>query len=286
MTLNISNFLKTSLRAPVTATDTVLQLAVGTGQNFNFPAGDYCYITIEDRLATEIVKYVSVGGVNSDNIVVQRGQDGTVARAFPAGSCVKVAWNEQQVTDLILQVITAYSAGTCAPTNTVLVNAVPTTPPSACVQYAVYTPTALEVATANAAGVLPPAQALYYWTGTGWVKLSAYTGTSPVVVDPNTHRISLDLAALIPMIFNNVPCSVLQAALNRCGANTVTPSVTPVTPVTPVGGDVGGDVSGGVGVTGVGVTDVAVGTEPGPDGVSGVDGVDGVDGVGGDVSGA
>lgn len=183
MSINLANFVRTSLRAPVGPTDTVLQLALGTGGFFNFPAGDYCYITLEDRLNHEVVRFSATGVIAADNISVQRAQDGTLARAFPAGTCVKVAWNEQQVKDLIAEMFNALVTNDCPPTNTVTVDAAPVGAPPSCVYYAVNRATA-------------PWQ-VYFWDGAAWHLLgdgdTIYTGEAPINVDAGTKKISLAL---------------------------------------------------------------------------------------------
>lgn len=164
MALNLANFVRTSLRAPIGPVDNVLQLAAGTGPLFNFPAGDYCYITLEDRMNHEIVRFQSVGPVVGDNISVQRAQDGTFARAFPAGTAVKVAWNEQQVKDLISATFTTLVSSVCPPANTIVVSAVPVGPPASCVLYAVNQTT--------------NPWTMYYWDGTVWHPLNGTVCTN------------------------------------------------------------------------------------------------------------
>lgn len=183
MAINLANFVRTSLRAPIGPTDTVLQLSLGTGGFFNFPAGDYCYITLEDRLNHEIVRFTATGTIVGDNISVQRAQDGTLARAFPAGTCVKVAWNEQQVKDLITEMFNALVTNDCPPANTVTVDAVPVGAPPSCVYYAI-----------NRAAT---PWKVYFWDGAAWHLLgdgdTIYTGEDPIKVDASTKKISLTL---------------------------------------------------------------------------------------------
>lgn len=104
MAQQVINFVKTTLRSAVQPADTVLQLAVGGGSLFApITAGNYCYITVNDSTTVEVMKYVSSGVPVNDAITVTRAQDNTTAKAFPAGACVTIGWNVEQVTDLISQ---------------------------------------------------------------------------------------------------------------------------------------------------------------------------------------
>lgn len=216
MALNISNFVSTSLRAPISPVSNVLQLAQGTGQLFAFPAGDYVYITLEDRLNREVVRYVSSGVVTGDNIAVFRAQDGTLARAFPAGTCVKVAWNEQQVKDLITELFGSLISNNCPPANSVLTNGAPTGAPPPCVFYAIDR-------TTNPWN-------LYFWDGITWHLLgdggNVYTGIGPIIVNAGTKVISLNLdpasgLVLLPNGQLSINCTTLYA---RCPPVVVPPT--------------------------------------------------------------
>ena len=46
---------------------------------------EHSYLVINDGTGAEIVKVISFG----EQVKIERGQDGTEAKAFPAGSCVK-----------------------------------------------------------------------------------------------------------------------------------------------------------------------------------------------------
>lgn len=170
--INPGNFIRTALRTSITPNDNVLPLNQGTGALFNLPAGDYCYVTLEDRLNVEVVKYVSTGQVVGDNLTVQRAQDGTVARAFPAGTCVKVAWNEAQVRELIAQTVTQMLGTVCAPSIVTTSSGVPTAPPAGCIRFVVNT-------------AVSPAQ-LYFWTGTAWIATSGSSSSTPPPPPPAT----------------------------------------------------------------------------------------------------
>lgn len=101
------NFFTTTLRSPVGIGDTQLLLKAGSSTPLNaLSAGDYVYVTVLDGMTTEIMKYISAGTVINDTITVVRAQDGTTVKAFPAGACVKVSWNVQQVVDLIGATVT------------------------------------------------------------------------------------------------------------------------------------------------------------------------------------
>ena len=153
--LVVSNFARTTLRAAITSSSTSLLLASGGGAYFNIGTGNWQYLTIEDGNSVEIVKYTCTGVVVNDTIVVERGQDGTTAKSFPAGACVKVAWNAGQVNALVVQTYTDLFDAGAIPPNTVEVDAVPVAPPPSNVIYAVWY---LQ-------------RRFWYWTGGSWVEL-------------------------------------------------------------------------------------------------------------------
>lgn len=155
MSIVIPNFARTTLRAAITPASTSLQLASGGGAYFAIGSGNYVYLTVEDGNSVEIMKFTNTGIIVNDTIAVERGQDGTTAKAFPAGACVKVAWNVAQVTDLVNQTFINLFDTSAIPPNTVQVNAVPAAPPPNNVIYAVWY---LE-------------RRFWYWTGASWVEL-------------------------------------------------------------------------------------------------------------------
>ncbi len=209
----VKNFVKTALRAPLSTSDTTLQLTVGTGAFFVIPAGDWCYVTINSATAAEVVKYTSTGSVVDDTITVVRAQDNTTAQAFPAGACVTEGWNVAQILGLINQQI----ALTPTPSNTMIVTAVPSGPPLPGIIYAI---TGSDVGAGFTPGLLwfwdadtlvwvqvafngvqivntPPTAApdigviwavnttnnsLYYWTGTSWLLLSGANTSGTVEI--------------------------------------------------------------------------------------------------------
>lgn len=150
----IPNFVRTTLRSPLTINGAQLLLATGGGAFFStaFLAGDWCYVTVNDSTTAEIMKYTSTGLVVSDTITVERAQDGTTAKAFPAGACVTVGWNTQQVYDFIVQ-----TAATSVPANTTTSAADPTDPPATGVIYDINLSTGQ----------------LWYWDGGAWIAVTS-----------------------------------------------------------------------------------------------------------------
>jgi hypothetical protein len=71
------------LAATITAVDTTIQVAAGFGDLFPVvTAPNFCYATLEDNAGNiEIVK-VTARSAASDLLTVERGQEGTVAKAF------------------------------------------------------------------------------------------------------------------------------------------------------------------------------------------------------------
>lgn len=88
-----SNNADASLNGAIASDTAVLVLKAGQGSKFPSPSnGDYFLVTIFERLGTtelnhEIVKCTSR---TNDSLTVSRGQEGTVAKAFPDGSLVEL----------------------------------------------------------------------------------------------------------------------------------------------------------------------------------------------------
>lgn len=80
--------------------DTSIVLTTGTGSNFpNVPAGYHFYATISTTAGSfEVVKCTARSG---DTLTVARGQEGTSAITFPAGSIVEARITAQSIRDAI-----------------------------------------------------------------------------------------------------------------------------------------------------------------------------------------
>ena len=155
MSLVVPNFARTTLRAAITPASAQLLLASGGGAYFAIGSGNYVYLTVEDGNSVEIMKFTNTGIIVNDTITVERGQDGTTAKSFPAGACVKVAWNVAQLQEIVNQTFIDLFDSSAIPPNTVQVSAPPAAPPPANVIYAVWY---LE-------------RRFWYWTGASWVEL-------------------------------------------------------------------------------------------------------------------
>lgn len=82
-----SNNASTTLAATLTAEATALTVATDTGDLFSSPSGfDFELITLTDGAEVEIVK---VTGRTADELTVERGQEGTVAREWLADTLVE-----------------------------------------------------------------------------------------------------------------------------------------------------------------------------------------------------
>lgn len=187
MALSFSNFVRTTLRSPVTPSDTTLLLEAGSGALFNVTSGDYFYITVNDGTTVEVMKYTSIGPIINDTIPVERGQDGTTAKAFPAGSCVQVAWNKQQVADFITLIYNQLFDAALLGADTIVVTSTPTSAPPGGVYFAVKIDT----------------HQLWYWdlNGPAWVEIGNIAQgivvvTSPPVSTPAANvRLAVDTSA-------------------------------------------------------------------------------------------
>jgi hypothetical protein len=227
--LNFSNFVRTTLRTPVTPTDTMLLLEAGSAALFSLSAGDYCYVTVSDSATVEIMKYTSIGPVINDTIPVMRGQDGTTPKAFPAGACVQVAWNKAQVSDFVVQLYNDMFDAALLGSDTIQVTATPTAPPPGGVYYAVKvdthqmwywdlnTPAWIELGNISQGVVVttsppsaPPAAnvrfaintsngSLYYWNNGTWLQISSSAGApgNEVWTRKTTHTTAITMPANI-----------------------------------------------------------------------------------------
>lgn len=106
--LKVENFTRTFLAAPISAIQTTIQVAPGTGSTFpTLAVGDYTFATLvhPQTNAHEIVRIVDI---TVDTFTVVRAQDDSSAQSFPVASEIKIQWNKQQVLDWTLQA-NAYS---------------------------------------------------------------------------------------------------------------------------------------------------------------------------------
>lgn len=86
---------RSKLSAGVSPSDTRLSLIDGhAARFFTGSHDDWYYITVRDGGNYEHMKVVDV---RDGYLHVERGQDGTDARQWGAGSCVEVEWNPAQV---------------------------------------------------------------------------------------------------------------------------------------------------------------------------------------------
>jgi hypothetical protein len=83
----------------LTATATTLPLANGDAGSLATKIGatGHAWLTISDPIGAEVVK----ASVFNGQILIERGQDGSTARVFPAGSCVDARMTSAAVKDLI-----------------------------------------------------------------------------------------------------------------------------------------------------------------------------------------
>lgn len=90
MTVLLTNNARSLLAAAISASETVVRVRVGNGDRFPLPkaADEWFPLTLEDESGNiEIMRATARVG---DTITVQRGAEGTVARAFSAGDAVEL----------------------------------------------------------------------------------------------------------------------------------------------------------------------------------------------------
>jgi len=105
------------LQSAITASDTGIVLTVGTGANFpSLAAGEYFYATISiGSVPVEIVKVTARSG---DTLTVVRGQEGTSASNFSAGSAVELRVTAQSIVDSVAQLPKDASTVSYVPSGT------------------------------------------------------------------------------------------------------------------------------------------------------------------------
>lgn len=90
-----------TLYRPLPAGVTEIELAPGDRPRFDVPAGQWYYLSIRFNHRLEVVQ---VQGLVGGKLQVVRAQDGTSELSWPAGACVAVEWNPQQLREFIEQV--------------------------------------------------------------------------------------------------------------------------------------------------------------------------------------
>ena len=84
MALKIANSAYGTISAGITSSTTVIVLGSGQGARFpSFSLGDFGYATLSD--SSNNLEIVKITAKTSDTFTVERGQDGTTARAYAAG---------------------------------------------------------------------------------------------------------------------------------------------------------------------------------------------------------
>jgi hypothetical protein len=109
MSVILKNNTEGFLATAISASDTGLVLQSGNGANFPNPVSpDYFYATLVSSGGTQEV--VRVTARSGDSMTVLRGQDGTTAQSFAAGSRLEMRVNAQSVIDTVYG-ITNYQGG-------------------------------------------------------------------------------------------------------------------------------------------------------------------------------
>jgi hypothetical protein len=99
MTYLAKNNAYSSLAGALSAVDTTMTVETGHGDRFPVIAGDdWTYITLEDASSNREIIKVTARASASDTMTIERGQEGTTARAWNAGDSV-----EQRLTAGLVQ---------------------------------------------------------------------------------------------------------------------------------------------------------------------------------------
>lgn len=106
MSVKFSNNFSTSLSSAINTTTTSISLVDASGMP-TIGANDYAYVTLDTDTDSATIEVVKVTGVSSNTLTVVRGQDGTTASSFSAGTKV-----ELRVTAAALDDISTAANGT------------------------------------------------------------------------------------------------------------------------------------------------------------------------------
>jgi hypothetical protein len=87
------------LPIPLSAAATTLHVPAGRGAAFAVGAGNHYYLTLRDD--SNSVERVKVTARIGDMLTVVRGQDGTVARSWNQGACLKVEWSPAMMCEFV-----------------------------------------------------------------------------------------------------------------------------------------------------------------------------------------
>ena len=81
-----ANNASSTLAAPISSSDTVVELATGTGALFpTLTAGHVFTLTLTDAATGKINEILLCTGISGDTLTVSRAQEGTIARAWTTG---------------------------------------------------------------------------------------------------------------------------------------------------------------------------------------------------------
>jgi hypothetical protein len=161
--------------------------------------------------------------VINDTIPVARGQDGTTAKAFPAGACVQVAWNKAQVADFVTQLYNEMFDAALLGSDTIQVTTTPTSPPPGGVHYAVRVDT----------------HQMWYWDPNtpAWIELGnisngiVVTGANPTAPPSPNVRFAINTADGSLWYWNNTAWLRISSEAESSGAEIWTRDTTHTSPV-------------------------------------------------------
>lgn len=90
MAVLLTNNARSLLAASITSSEGDLRVRVGHGDRFPMPkvAGDWFPLTLEDESGN--IEIMRATARNGDTITVERGSEGTIARAFNSGDAVEL----------------------------------------------------------------------------------------------------------------------------------------------------------------------------------------------------
>ena len=101
MTVKFTNNARSTLANAISNTDTVIRVRVGHGSKFPVIAetGDWFPLALEDDSGN--IEYLRATARSGDSITVQRGSEGSLARAYGAGDVCELRLTSEALTAAI-----------------------------------------------------------------------------------------------------------------------------------------------------------------------------------------
>ena len=107
MAVKLLNDVRSKLSVAVSATDSVIRVLAGHDARFPVieTSTDWFPVALEDENGN--IEYLKCTARNGDQLTVERGVEGSVARAYPSGSLCELRMTVASLTEFIEQIVTS-----------------------------------------------------------------------------------------------------------------------------------------------------------------------------------